>query len=328
MMYAGTALFFAVPLLPFFETTEFTPETLFWSVVIGALLTLPLLFYCVKNVANGTPFLDRPETLKASNKGDRKIWRMVLGNRPFLLFLGAFFFAGTGVGISVGVTFIFVDVYLQLGEKLSFAYLLSIGISILAVGLWYGLANKAGKPIAWGLGMLLAALGDLGMGYVTPGESGWFPLLLCMAFIYVGMTATVTLAPSLLSDIIDYGNWKFGQDYAASYFSLYTLVFKANIGVGTALGLAVAGIYGFDPASAVQSDQAIFGLRLSIAWLPALMTVIAIGFIVLTPINTRRHNILRRALQRKAQQRSRKAQQQSQVLNKQPSGLGQLTVSG
>ena len=327
MTYIGTALFFVVPLLPFFETSEFTPKTLFWSVILGAILTLPLLFYCAKNVADGTSLSPRPETPSSNNKGSRALWRMVLGNRPFLLFLGAFFFAGAGAGMWVGVSFIFIDVYLGLGEKLSVAYLLSIGISILAVGLWYGVAKKAGKSIAWGLGMLLVLLGDLGTGYVTPGESGWFPLLLCMALIYVGMTATVTLAPSLLSDIIDYGTWKFGQDYAASYFSIYTLVFKANIGVGTALGLAVAGIYGFDPASAIQSDQAIFGLRLSIAWLPALMTLIAIGFIVLTPINVRRHNILRRALDRRTDQPLRKTQQQSQVLNKQPNGLGQLTVS-
>lgn len=327
MVYVGTALFFVVPLLPFFETSEFTPQTLFWSVMLGAILTLPLLFYCVKNVADGTPLADRPKTPNSSNKGERTIWRMVLGSRPFLLFLGAFFLAGAGAGMWMGVSFIFIDVYLNLGEKLSVAYLLSIGISVLAVGLWYGIANKAGKSIAWGLGMLLVALGYIGTGYVAPGESGWLPLLLCMVLIYGGMTATVTLAPSLLSDIIDYGTWKFGQDYAASYFSIYTLVFKANIGVGTALGLAVAGMYGFDPASAIQSKEALFGLRLSIAWLPALMTVIAIGFIVLTPINTRRHNILRRALQRRAQQRSRKTQQQSQVLNKQPSGLGQLTVS-
>ena len=227
----------------------------------------------------------------------------------------------------MGVSFIYIDVYLVLGEKLSFAYLISIGVSILAVGLWYGLANKAGKNIAWGLGMFLVVLGDLGTGYVTPGESGWLPLLLCMVLIYGGMTATVTLAPSLLSDIIDYGNWKFGQDYAASYFSLYTLVFKANIGAGTALGLAIAGVYGFDPSGTIQSDQAIFGLRLSISWIPALITLVSISFIALTPINTYRHNIIRRALHRRECQRLRKTQQKSQVIDKQDDGLTQLTAS-
>ena len=34
------------------------------------------------------------------------------------------------------------------------------------------------------------------------------------------------------------GKWKFGQDFTSTYFSLYTLVFKANIGLGAALGLA------------------------------------------------------------------------------------------
>ena len=327
MMYIGTALFFVLPLLPFFKTSEFTPQTLSWSVELGALLILPVLYLCIKNVPNGALVTSSPkQTFYSEKKGMKVIWTIILGNQPFLLFIGAFFFAGLCAEMWVGVSFIFIDVYLSLGDKLSLAYLLSIGIGILAVGLWYGLANKAGKPIAWGLGMLLVVLGDLGTGYVTPGEPGWLPLLSCMVLIYGGMTATVTLAPSLLSDIIDYGTWKFGQDYAASYFSLYTLVFKANIGAGTALGLVVAGFYGFDPSVTTQSEEALFGLRLSIAWLPALMTLISIGFIVLTPINTRRHNILRRSLHRRALQLSRKNQLKSQILDKPYDGLTNLSI--
>ena len=33
--YLGTLLFFVVPLLPIFETSEFTPETLKWSVLVA-----------------------------------------------------------------------------------------------------------------------------------------------------------------------------------------------------------------------------------------------------------------------------------------------------
>ena len=294
-MYIGTALFFCLPLLPFFESTEFSPSTLFWSVVLGGVLVVPLLYLCIKNVPNS--LVESASSNLNCNVRKPKIkdvWHIIWGNQPFLVFLSAFFLAGVGAGMSLGILFIFVDVYLGLGHKLSLAYLLSYGVSILAVGLWYKLANSLGKNVSWGVGMLLVVLGHLGMGFISPGESGWLPLLVCMIFIYGGMTSSVTLAPSILSDIIDFGIWKFGQDYAATYFSVYTLVLKANVGIGTALGLAVAGVYGFVPSIGIQTERAIFGLQLSIAWLPALIATVSIAFIALTPINQRRHKIIRR----------------------------------
>jgi len=299
-LYLGTALFFSLPLLPIFETTEFTPQTLYWSVILAAPLIMAMVIYSVRTVPDGQEHKG-PSQKNDCPKSRRltEVIPIIVGNRPLLLFIGAFFFSGVGGGMWIGMIFIFVDQYLGLGDKLAAAYLLSFGVSSLAIGLWYRLANSLGKNAAWGAGMFLASLGVLGTGFITPGESNWLSLVFCMVLIYGGMTSTATLAPSLLSDISDYGSWKFGQDFASTYFSLYTMVFKANIGVGAALGLAVAGLYGFEPSSLVQTERALTGLRLSIAWIPALLIVVATGFIALTPISRLRHDIIRRRLERR-----------------------------
>ena len=44
----GGLMFFVIPLLPFFPTSEITPETLKWSVLIMGLFLLPSIFVCVK----------------------------------------------------------------------------------------------------------------------------------------------------------------------------------------------------------------------------------------------------------------------------------------
>lgn len=312
--YVGTLLFFSVPLVPYFDTSEFTPETLAWSVLTAGLLMFPLLLFCIVTVPNGRASESNFDKSSCSkNSKFATSIKAVFSNRPLLLFVSAFFFAGTGVGMWFGLMFIFVDVYLGLGHKLSLTFLLSYGASILTLGLWYKLANGLGKNIAWGLGMLLVVLGFLGTGSLIPSESSWLLLLLCMVFINGGVAASVALAPSLLSDIIDYGNWKFGQDYGATYFSLYTLVGKANIAIGGGLGLAIAGGYGFDPSSTVQSGEALFGLRFSIAWLPALVTFASIGFILLTPLDARRHATIRRRLNARVNRTSRKVIGQSSM---------------
>ena len=309
--YVGLFLFFIVPLLPFFETSEFTPTTLAWSVVIAALLMVPILYICLKNVspvitdrnenASIKPFLTAGEMNKDGVKkygAWREIASFVFLNRPFLIFIGAFFLTGFGVGMWFALMFIFVDAYLDLGGYISQVYLISYGVSIACLGLWYKLANWKGKKAAWSLGTLMMAAGILATGALTP-DCSWVVLLLCTVVINVGMLASIAIAPSLLADIVDYGTWKFGQDYGASYFSLYTLITKINLAIGGALGLAIAGGFGFDPTVSTQSPQAIFGMRLSIAWIPSLITLFSILLIALIPIDARWYRVNQRRLAQK-----------------------------
>ena len=117
-------------------------------------------------------------------------------------------------------------------------------------------------------------------------------IILC----YLGSTPIVAISPSLLGDIIDFSTWKFGTDRAATYFSFYTLVLKTSTAVGGSLSFGLTGWYGFDPTANVQSEEAVFGLHLAICWLPALLMLLAVFVVLLVPINTHRHSIIRRRL--------------------------------
>ena len=73
--------------------------------------------------------------------------------------------------------------------------------------------------------------------------------------VVFGFAAYSILVPSMLADIIDYGTWKSGIELGGTYFSVFTLMGKATMAIGGALGLFIAGGYGFDPAASTHYDR-------------------------------------------------------------------------
>ena len=194
------------------------------------------------------------------------------------------------------VFFIIVDAYLGLGAQFAMVYAISFVFGILSLRLWYLLANRWSKQATWVVAMVLVMLGSIGSGFLSPENTGWLALLFCMTLITSGFACFQIMVPSLLSDIVDYGTWKFGTDRAATYFSLYTFINKSVGALGGALGLAIAGWVGFDPTATTHSDMAISGVRFTIAWIPALFILFSIFFIARIPITAHRHAVIRRRL--------------------------------
>ena len=299
----GSLTFFAVPLLPIFETNEFTPETLKWSVLVAACLVVPGLIFCVRYVPDGGNVSiagAQKETLH-KRQGISEVVSGIVDNPPLLWFLCAFFFAGAGAGLWLTLLFLFVDSFLGMGDHLAWMYIVSFGSAALSVAGWTWLANTWGKQSAWGVAMITIALGIIGSGMLSPETADIAVLTLFSAFVYSGFAAWIVLAPSLLADIVDFGAWKLGSDRAGTSFSLYTLVSKANFSIGGALGLAIVGYYGFDATTTVQSVGAEFGLRVAMVWMPVPMVLLSILFMAMVRIDTRRHAIIRRRLDSRAE---------------------------
>ena len=296
----GVLLFYLVPLLPMFETNEFTPRSLSLATLFAGSFMLLLLFINIKFTPNGV--------VKAAAKTDfyrhskivaiKSLGKEIGKNKPVLLFLTALTFSFIAVpGMWFTLIFIYVDTYLQLGNQFAQASLVAIVVGFLMIGVWYWLANRLGKKTTLALGQLFGAIGALLTGLLTPGESGFLSLLLIMVLCYgVGGTVIAALGPSLLADIIDYGRWKFRSDRAATYFSLYTMISKISVAIGGAIGLAIAGSYGFDPAAKIYAAENIAGLRLAIAWIPTIVALCTIPLFLINPLTAHRHALIRNRL--------------------------------
>ena len=319
--YAGQILFFTIPLLPFFETRDITPTTLQVSVIVAGILLFPLLVYCLKATPNSASIVAthkkdstvtdtsalNSKTVSAQIippkdrwKESRLLLQSITGNKPFLLFITAYLLMGIGSGMWYGLIFIYVDAYLGMGDQFAQMFLLAFVVGMLSSPIWYWLATLVGNKSAWAIAMVLLAVSFIYTGTLVPEETSFRALLLLKVVQTMGFSCSGVIAPALLSEIVDYSTWKTGKDRAGTFFGGYITAAKFGGAFSSALGLGIAGWYGFNPAATIHSETSVSGLILAISQIPPIFALIALLFIALNPINTRRYAIIRRRLDTQA----------------------------
>lgn len=315
--YTGLLLFYTIPLLPIFETRSITPETLKVSVIVAGSLLLFLLTMCLKTKFTSvhlTSHQSQTNSAKLSlnysalpqQQPLRKFLLSLLKNEPLLIFIGTLTMISIGNGMWYGLIFLYVDAYLGLGNQFAQMFLLAVAIGIFSTPLWCKLTLCLGKKTVWMLATLLLFCSFISTGFLSPSDTSFTALVLIKATQTLGFAGMGIAGPAVLSEIIDYSQWKYGTENRATYFSIYTFMLKSNIAIAAALGLSIAGWYGFDATATRHSAHSIFGLNLAIAWLPSLFSIMALVLIFLSPINERRHRIIRRCLDARALRASRK----------------------
>ena len=309
--YAGLALFYSLPLLPFWDSTEITPETLHWAGIVSSVLMLPLLYLCLVYVPNGRCLnrksLEAYETLVSNRQrfcAFKKIASDIFQNKPLMIFLGAFVFNGLALGSWLGLLFIYVDTYLGMGAIFSEIFLISLFIGVVATQAWAQISKYIGKRWAWFTAMLIGMGSFVYTGLLSPENASYNSLLILLIINTLCFVCVESLPQSMLSDIIDYTTLKFGLYRGSTYFSLYMFTYKGAFAFGGALGLAIAGHYNFDPSATLHTKQSIDGLKLGVTWMPVVLGAIALVFIGLMPINARRHSLICRRINRLSPQSS------------------------
>ena len=328
--YLGLVLFYGIPLLPIWTTSEITPDSLHFSAIVSALLMLPLLYLCIKRVPNGSCYnreykedsknevnqiavqhLNKPLRIKTKTLIDTVT--SVIHNKPLILFLAAFLFTGIALGMWFGLLFLFVDAYLGKGEFFSEIYLITCIFGVASTWIWIQVANRIGKKNTWLVAMIFGITCFVYTSFLGPDNSGYWSLLILLIVKTLCFVCVESMPQSMLSDIVDYATLKFRIYQGGTYFSLFLFIYKGAFTIGTALGLAIAGWYGFDPSGANHSNG-IAGLRLAMTWIPIGFASLAIVFIVLSPITEQRHRIIRRrldALEARTQRQNQEKQYRS-----------------
>jgi len=292
----GFQLFAALPLLPFFPSDEFTPQTLKYTVILAGCLVLPCLYLCVKKVPDGYG-VEAAKPKYNIRYGGVKLWTILISNIPFCIWFAAFFLANFGGSLWFGLQFIVIDSYLGLGHLLPQTMLIGFTVSLSAMVVAVKLAAQFGKLFVWSFGLTLQISGYWLMGELVLGEAGFQELLWMVSLVYFGSGIAGIMAQSLLTDIADYGAWKSGLPHGGLYFSTYALLEKTCLAMATAVGLGIAAAYGFDPAAHEHTKESVWGLRFASAWLPVIFVIVSLLFIAKIPINKRRHMIIRRRLE-------------------------------
>ena len=306
--YVGLILFYIIPFLPFFDSSAITPETLRLCGMIGPVLILLtfLLYFKTAPSADARPEMTR-DLKEITDKHDQNpkirkqelvlLLRVFQRNRPFLILAGAMLPYGLGLGMWYSLIFIYVDGYLGLGEQFASMYLVAMIVGLISTPLWYKVAATYGNKTAFAVAVILTLASFTYTGMLKPGEAGLVELIALKVLNILGAAGAGIAMYSLLSEVADYGTWKFGVNRSASYFSVYVFFGKFNMAIGGTLSLGIAGWYGFDPSLPIQAEAAATtGLILATAWLPAGLVLVSLAFVAGISLNSHRHDIIRRRL--------------------------------
>ena len=101
---------------------------------------------------------------------------------------------------------------------------------------------------------------------------------------------------ALLGDIADYGALKTGRNNTGNYFAIQTLLQKANMGIGAGIAFPMLALFGYQ-IGASNTGMAFAGLVVVYIVVPALTSVIAAMILWNFPIDSRRHDIIRKRLE-------------------------------
>lgn len=292
--YIGVVFFYCVPFLPIFPTQEITLQTLKVFFFIAAGLMLPCLFQCMRQVPAGA---------KLSQDVRQSGWHFIkmsllemAENVPFLIFTAAFVLGGFAAGMWSGLIYIYVDSYLGMSDRFAQIFLTAFMASILVSPIWYQLAARWGKKLVWGIVVILLVASFISTGILSPEKTSFTQLLLVVVVSICASMGGAIMSSALLSEIVDYSHLKVGIEKSATYFSMKVFFEKTAVALGGALALAVVSWHGFSMTESHYSSESIQGLKFAIAWAPAFLMSIALVFVVLTPIDERRHRIIRKRL--------------------------------
>jgi len=222
----GLALFSAIPLLPVFATSEFTPEVFHMMAWIAIILLPPAVLVAIFLVPEGKQISVR-ETATLS-----ELFASLSKNKAFLHLIASFILFGFGGSVYSAAAFMYFDTYLLMGDMYPIIMLASLLAGLLAMPFWLKMMNQFGRHRAWSVGAFLGVF-LLPLFLLFEPNSEGFGVLLLVCMIINANFVLGTVAPmAMLGDVIDYDILKSGASRAGQYYALLTLVQK---GIG-ALG--------------------------------------------------------------------------------------------
>ena len=142
------------------------------------------------------------------------------------------------------------------------------------------LAEKFGKWVLLMIGFAMQIVGYV-LILIFPAS---FPVLIVgLALVGFGRVPHSAGLFAMIADVIDYGDWKFGQRIEGMTYSAASFGMK----VGTGLGSAAVGwgleFGGYDGLAAAQSASALFAIRALYTWVPLILIII--GTVILAACN-------------------------------------------
>ncbi|MBR3907599.1 MAG: MFS transporter [Bacteroidaceae bacterium] len=298
--YGGSfiVLAFWEPLCNFFAGTtgELTHDPGAWQyamMVVGVICVIlfVLTFAMTKERVKTTP---KTTSVKADLGSllHNSPWWILLGGVLFFNFFNAirysvipFYFAtliAKDAALSIfSVDFLFyAGIFLAVGEVANM-----IGVAV-ATPITFKLGKKG--TFLWSLFALIALC--IAFYYVPTSGSGAYWTLMVLQILVCILTGIVSpLVWSMYADISDYAELKFKTASTGLIFSSSSMAQKFGGAFGASAVMWILAAFGFNTEEgAVQTADAVEGIRLLMSWIPAAVAAISAIFVFIYPLTTKR----------------------------------------
>jgi glycoside/pentoside/hexuronide:cation symporter, GPH family len=291
----GMLGFAAVPLLMEAPSTEMTPEVLrrvaLWFAVLAPLCVGCAVVCVPSGSGHGRPHA--PVRLMPTLRALRT-------NAPLWRLLGVFVLGGLASGINGTLLYIYLDTYLGIGDKVPYALGAMLLAGLLGMPLWLLIMRRVDKHRAWALSLGCASLWVAAPVLLTPGGDSFVPYLIMVVGLALSSGAGAIAPFALLGDVVDFDELRTRVSRSGAYYAVFLFGVKVNAAIGGSIAFAILAVVGYDPAATRHADSAVLGLKLAFGALPALLFAVAAVSIWSFPMTRRRHEVVRRALMRRA----------------------------
>ncbi len=238
------------------------------AVPIFAALSVGLFLLAFRNLRETVPADTKPMPLRGGFVALR-------GNWPWFIIFASSLFFWIGFIARVTVAPHFFEYVLHRPDLLKLAN--SLDFASLATALllpWF--CRRVSKSAVWGLGLAGMALGQLIVWLGMRGEPSIAVIMTGWTVCFVASGAAMAMPFSVLSESVDYGEWKTGVR-AAGLLTAVGAAFclKAGAGLGGAIPMWMLDASGYVPKVA-QGEAALRAITFGVVWLPAACFVLSL----------------------------------------------------
>lgn len=295
--YIGSfiALLLFMPLVNFFSgnSKDLGDQQTGWTmaVVVIAILCIILFFGCFAWTK------ERVKPIKEAQNPLKEDLKVLFKNKPWWILLGAGVAALVFNSIRDGAT-VYYFKYFVVEED--YATVSFFGMSFVLSGLYLALgqaaniigviaaapvSNRIGKRNTYMWAMIIATVLSVIFYWFDKEDLIW--MFVFQALISICAGSIFPLLWSMYADCADYSELKTGNRATGLIFSSSSMSQKFGWAIGTAITGWLLGFFGFQ-ANAVQSEEAISGIKMFLSFLPAVGTILSVVFISMYPLTEKK----------------------------------------
>ncbi len=226
----------------------------------------------------------------------RDVFSTMAKNKPFRLFLLAFFLWDTALALFEVPMLFVVERSLQLPG--AFPKLLAIDYicAIIFTPFTVVMASRFGKHRMFACSGLLFATGCIVIALIPAGNF----MLAAVGYAIVGLSISGfwAIPTSMVADAADIGQLSGGGDQTGLYMAAFNLVWKVAMATGVAIGLPLLDVLGFDAtAGASNEGLALFSLKIVGNLLPVALLIPAAVILWKYPLTEAKHKRVRQRIE-------------------------------